>query len=263
MIDDFSLYKGMWIQKKCLASPQKLTKGECKSLLRRGGLLVRDVYNWDKVEECSFWYVIKDDYKGMEELPTKVRNQVRKSLKTYEFRKVSYEEMLFLGYELFNQSRERFGRELEITKEEWDRRIRGKHQQLWLGFDRESGRPASFAINTLYEKYCDYTTMGFNPQFPNSTYPIYGLIYEMNRYYLENQRVSFVCDGVRSITEHSNIQEFLIEKFKFRKAYCDIQLYYRPLLALAVNMLFPFRKWINNKKVSAALYQEAMARNLV
>ena len=47
----------------------------------------------------------------------------------------------------------------------------------------------------------------------NSTYPYYGLIYEMNRYYLQELCLKYVSDGARSITEHSGIQPFLIEKF--------------------------------------------------
>lgn len=263
MTEGFFLYKGTWINKKNISHSPKLTKGEGKELLKRGGYLIRNTYHWDKKKPTSFWYVIKDDFGGIEELPTKVRNQVRRSQKVYEFRIVSYEEMIRLGYELFNKSRDRFDKITKITHDEWKQRISGERLEFWIGFEKVSNKPASFAINTIYDEYCDYTTMGFNPEFANSTYPIYGLIYEMNRYYLECHRVAFVCDGARSITEHSNIQSFLIEKFKFRKAYCDLQLCYLPFLAFAVKLLFPFRNCISDKKVSAILYQEAMARGLV
>ena len=35
----------------------------------------------------------------------------------------------------------------------------------------------------------------------------------MNRYYLEELKLKYVNDGARSITEHSNIQPFLIDTF--------------------------------------------------
>ena len=104
--------------------------------------------------------------------------------------------------------------------------------------------------------------MGISPDFPNNTYPMYGLIYEMNRYYLEEKGVSFVCDGVRSITGHSNIQNVLEDKFKFRKAYCDLQVYYKPWLGVAVKLLFPFRTLIKHPKVAAIFRQEAWARGM-
>lgn len=47
-------------------------------------------------------------------------------------------------------------------------------------------------------------------------YVYYDLIYEMNRYYLEKRKVKYVNDGARSITNHSNIQLFLISSNSVR-----------------------------------------------
>lgn len=120
--------------------------------------------------------------------------------------------------------------------------------------------PQCFAINKCYNDYCSYLTMGVNPNAPSSTYPMYGLILEMSRYYLEEKGLKYVLDGARSITEHSNIQPFLEQKFKFRKAYCDIQIYYKPWFNILIKVLYPFRKMIKNRKISAILRQEAWTR---
>lgn len=258
---NFTLYNGVWIDKADITSLGPLPMSIAKEMLSKDGLMVRNTSNWDKTTPSSFWYVIKDEFDGIEELPTKVRNQVRKSLKTYCFRRVSFEEMLEVGCDLFNKSRERFGETQKINQEQWKRRLeRDKPSDFWIGYDNVTGKPASFAINAIYKDYCDYSTMGISPDFPNNTYPMYGLIYEMNRYYLEERKIAFVCDGVRSITGHSNIQSVLEEKFKFRKAYCDLQVFYKPWLGMAVKLLFPFRKLIKQPKVSAILRQEAWAR---
>ena len=47
-----------------------------------------------------------------------------------------------------------------------------------------------------------------------------------------------------SLAEHSNIQLFLIEKFKFRKAYCRLDVHYAWWLKLVVKSIYPFRKYI-------------------
>lgn len=259
----FVLYKNVWIDKVDICNSHKLPEEECKQLLKKGGLIVRNTYNWDTQGPTSFWYVIKDQFGGIEELPTKVRNQVRKSLKTYLFRIVTYDEMLHYGCDLFNKSRERFaGNSLKITEKQWERRISGNNLEFWMGFDRETGNPASFAINSLFHDYCDYSTMGISPDFPNNTYPMYGLIYEMNRYYLERRRVPFVCDGSRSITEHSNIQSVLEGKFRFRKAYCELQVMYKPWIGTVVRFLFPFRHLLRATKIAPLLRQEAWARGM-
>ena len=260
---DFVFYNNSWIKKENLISSEKITKTEALSLMKDQGLYVRNIYNWDVTDKPYFWYIIKDSFGGVEELPSKARNQVRKSLKTYEFKIVSFDTMMTDGYDLFNKSRERFGSNLRVTKDGWKvRLLRDENSEFWIGYDIESGKPASLAINTIFADYVDYSTMGISPDFPNNTYPMYGLIYEMNRYYLEEKKVPFVCDGARSITEHSNIQTVLVEKFKFRKAYCDLQIYYKHWLGITVRLLFPFRKFIRHNKVVAILRQEAWARGL-
>lgn len=82
----------------------------------------------------------------------------------------------------------------------------------------------------------------------------------MNQYYLEELKLKYVNDGARSITEHSNIQPFLIDKFNFRNAYCHLELHYKWWFGLVVKAAYPFRKWITNGKAKAILNMEAMAR---
>lgn len=224
---------------------------------------MRNTYNWDKAESTQFWYLIKDEYGGIEELPRKVRNQVKKSLKTYEVRKVSASEMAEKGYDLYNRSRERFqNSSLLLTKESFAGWVNNPRRCCWLSIHRETGNAMAFAIVSEHPDYCDYTSMGVDPNAPSSTYPMYGLLMEMNRYYLEECGMKYVLDGARSITEHSNIQSFLEEKFLFRKAYCDIKIYYRPWIRVIVKLLFPFRRHITHGKVVALLNQEAMQRGL-
>ena len=94
----------------------------------------------------------------------------------------------------------------------------------------------------------------------NSSYPYYGLIYMMNKYYLETIGVKYVSDGARSITEHSNIQPFLIEKFKFRKAYCRLQIKYKFWVRIIVTLAYPFHKIIPIHQIKSILNMEAMSR---
>ena len=258
----YSLRQQGWMCDRYPHCDHEMTTQQAKRLLS-GGYFIRNSFDWDCQNETQFWYVIKDTFGGIEELPSKVRNQVRKSLRCYEVRMVSSDEMAHDGFELFNLSRKRFGDDsLLVTREQWDKRCYGAGQDLWLAYDRETGKAQALAFNRRYEDYCSYVTMGVNPDAPGSTYPMYGLVYRMNEYYLQEQGLKYVLDGARSVTEHSNIQPFLEEKFRFRKAYCHIRLFYKPLIGCAVNMLFPMRRWIKHPKIQAVLRQEAWKRNL-
>lgn len=258
---NFKLYKGSWV---CREDPHKsdiISNEFADILLGRGGYFVRNTYNWDIKTPSSFWFIIKDHYGGIDELPTKVRNQVRKSQKCYDFKMVTPEIMTSMGFSLYNKTRERFSeRTNSISLQNWQNWVSIEGLDLWLAIDKKTGEPQAFAINRSHSDYCDYQTMGVNPYAPKSTYPLYGLIMEMNRYYLAELKLAYVLDGARSITGHSNIQTVLEEKFKFRKAYCDVQVFYKSWLGVAVKLLYPVRHLIKNKKISALLNQEAMAR---
>lgn len=261
-MEKYRLYKGAWV---CESHPHKskqITKNQAAEILAGGGYFLKNVFDFDNSSNHSYWYIIKDSFGGLDELPSKARNQVKKALKTYYYKRVDKKEMLELGYDLFNKSRERFhNHSLLVTRKSWEKSLGIENQEYWIGFDKETNLPASFGINTVYDDYCDYNTMGISPQVPNNTYPMYGLIYEMNRYYLQDRKLLFVLDGARSITEHSNIQPFLEEKFLFRKAYCSLHIYYRPWIGIVVLLLYPFRNWIKDKRINALLNLEAMARD--
>ena len=126
------------------------------------------------------------------------------------------------------------------------------------------------AINTVtrdetrWKGCAEYNMMKCDPKFlHNSTYPYYyGLIYEMNRYYLEELGLGYVNDGARSLTEHSNILGFLIEKFNFRRAYGRVQIAYQWWFGIIVKVLYPFRRWIKHPQVRGILRLEEVRRGV-
>lgn len=263
----FVLYKSCWLSKYPAHRCRRMTSAECSQLLKQGGYLLRNVYDWDCKHETLFWFVIKDSFIGMEELSSKMRNQVKKSLKTYDVKRVSANEMLQVGFPIFQAAINNYRvKASQITIEEFKTRIQQSENagniDFWCVYEKETHKAVALAINTLHEDCCEYNTMKADPEFlKNSTYPYYGLIFEMNRYYLEGLGLKYVNDGARSITEHSNIQSFLINKFHFRKAYCRLQIKYQWWVGIFVNLLFPFRKLIPIPKVKAILNMEVMHRN--
>lgn len=261
---NYKLYKGAWVAED-LFHEVELTNNECVSLLSSGGYLVRNVYGFDGGEETSFYFVIKDKFGGMEELSAKKRNQVRKSFKMCDIMKVSREEMLTQGYEVHAIAAGSYKVKAVVpSQEEFRRRFsdeNAKNHDYWAAYDKQTKKMIAFSINFVHDDICDYETMKAIPSFQKSHYPYYGLLYEMNRYYLEEKGLKFVNDGARSITNHSNVQPFLIETFNFRKAYCRLNIKYKWWFGIIVSILYPFRRFIQIAKVQAILNMEAMARN--
>lgn len=267
MINKYFIYKGVWIcNNNC--STEKLSSRECKTLLDKGGYCIRHTYNFDKNIKTSFWYVIKDSFGGIEELPTKVRNMVRKSLRTYEIKKISNKaDILNFGYSIFVSAQTSYKVNCDVMSHNTfinyaNELINKTDIEIWSVKNIITNEVVALAINTIHNnEWCEYNTLkATNNALHDNTYPYYGLIYEMNRYYLQEKKLKYVNDGARSITNHSNIQPFLIDKFKFRKAYCDIEIIYQWWLKPIITILYPFRKLIPIAKIQNFLNMEAMAR---
>lgn len=259
-MEKYRCYKGAWIFAHDPHLESKLSDKEVSEMLNKGGLMVRNVYDFDCKEETSFWYVIKDSFGGMEELSSKMRNQVKKCFKTMRVERISSEYLMANGYEVYVEASDSYRvKAVAPTKEEFENRIRSSvENEYWGVIDIETNKLVAFCMNAVTEESCEYRTMKAIPKY-QKLYAYYGLIYEMNRYYLEERKVKYVNDGARSITNHSNIQPFLIDKFKFRKAYCHLSIKYKWWLKFMVESLYPFRQFISIRQVKALLDMEAMA----
>lgn len=234
-----------------------------KALLGGNIQFIRYITDFDKSEESSFWYVNKDSFGGMEELSSKMRNQVKKSLKQLEIRMITKEEMLAQGYEVHASAASSYKVKAKVpSRVSFENYVNNlpENYDVWGAIIPETGKLIAWGVNRVYDDWCSYSSLKAIPEYQKQYYPYYGLIYEMNRYYLEERKLKYVTDGARSITEHSNIQPFLIDKFKFRKVYCTLHVIYRWWLKPIVYGLYPFRKIIKHPKVMALLNLEAMTR---
>ena len=95
-------------------------------------------------------------------------------------------------------------------------------------------------------------------------YSSYVLYFSMNKYYLNENNFKYVNNGTRSISHQTNIHDFLIDKFKFRKAYCKMEIEYAPKIKILINnflilsyffSLIPLNIF---RKIYVVLYQEIL-----
>lgn len=52
----------------------------------------------------------------------------------------------------------------------------------------------------------------------------------------------YICDGARSINHDTQFQNYLEKYFLFRKAYCRLNIAYKPKIGGIVKFLYYFRK---------------------
>ena len=259
MMPTYRIYKHAWIYDGAPHGEQRLSSDSIRTMLGQGGWMVRNTYDFDTQEPTDFWYVIKDQYGDLQELSTKTRNQVRHGLANYTIRRISAEEMLQNAYPILCAATESYKRTADAPPETTFRdRIQYADQsmELWGAYNQK-GLMVAFAINKIGDDYCDYQTLKAMPA-DMKNYVYYALIHEMNRYYLQEKQLRYVLDGARSITEHSNIQPFLEDKFNFRKAYCHLRIAYQWWFGILVRCLYPFRRLIKNNQIHAVLAMHGM-----
>ena len=263
-MNGFYLYRNAWRYDGPPHQEPKLKKNEWKALLKKGGLLVRNTYDFDCADETSFWYVIKDRFGGFDELPSTERNRVRRAQKDLRFELVSPELVRKQGWSILKATYEDYAvADRKMDEQVFQQYLDHCDERLfdfWGVFDQD--RLIGFCTVWLWSAdSCEYGLIGILPEYKhNNTYPYYGLFYRMNEHYLAEKGFRYVADGARSITEHSHIQEELIKKYRFRKAYCHLEVHYNWWMKLAVTILYPFRKLIKMPKVKAILNMESMQR---
>ena len=228
-------------------------------------LFARWVTNFDCQEDMPFWYIIKDGSCGIDSYSRNTRNQIRKGLNNFEVKKIHKSVIVEHGYAIYVAALRNY--------KGW-KRVLSKHDfisslsdifQYWGVFNTE-GRLIGYAQNRVSDNSCDYSIIKIHPRWLNN-YPFYALFYKMNQYYLDTLQLDYVTDGARSISHETNIQQFLIHKFRFRKAFCNIHIIYHPLLRPFIFLLFPFRHILGLipldfcKKVNVILFQEKIRRD--
>lgn len=255
-------------------SPHKnisLSKEDTRILLKKSGaLFLRYTDEWDRQEESEFWYIVKDDFKDMDELSGNTRSKIRRGQKHCSVKKVSCQEIADKGYETYKSAFDNYNTYLTPMSKKifYDNLIQSINNDFFAVYEKRTGKLIAYSSNTIDGDICNYTTIKFHPAYLK-LYSGYTLFYEMNKYYLEDKRFRYVHDGARSISHDTNIHTFLLQKFKFRKAYCRLHVVYRWDVKLAVIVLYPFRNMLKKldhniaKKISVLLRQEEIRKSFV
>ena len=260
---DFEIYRHAWRFALAPDKEPQLSDSQCKKLLRKGGLFVRNTFDFDCKEETNFWYVIKDSFGGMEEQSQNERKKLRHALRSFDFKLVDIELIRRSAYPIIKATYVDYDvedREMnEFVFNEYLDNCSKEKFDFWGAFDIKDGSFAGFAVVRMFDIGCFYDMVTIFPEYKhNATYPYYGFFYKMNEYYLDNLKFKYVTDGSRSITEHSNIQPFLEQNFKFRKAYCKLKIRYKWWFGIMVRVLLPFRNLVWNRNVKAVLNMHKM-----
>lgn len=176
----------------------------------------------------SWWAIVCKQYKGVDGIRSdKARNQVRKAIAGTNVKKVSADFILKNGMPVYLASETARGKVSLKKQQEWKRQLLvyqefPKLVHFWAVFAGE--KMCAYCEVYIYDKEeANYSVIKFDPAF-KAHYPVYALIHTMTDFYLNQQKISMVNAGYRSLLHDTNFQDFLVSKFGFEKYYLGMQL---------------------------------------
>ena len=265
MTDNYKLYRKAWRYEGAPHEEQQLDERQWKALLDQGGLLVRNTYGFDQPDKSNFWFIIKDDFADEKDLNTRDRNKVRHAFELFDYRIIPHELLREKGYAIIRETYDDYpvkDRKMnEAIFAQYIEERSGEGFEHWGIFAKGTDNLVGYGIVHCWEDCCELGATGILTTYKhNGSYPYYGLYHFWNQHYLQERGFRYVSDSARTITEHSQIQDFLEQHFGFRKAYCRLEVHYKWWVKCAVKVLYPFRKIITMPRIKAILNMEAMQR---
>lgn len=207
--------------------------------------LIRWESNFDSAQATSqWWHVIKDAKENLESLSSNTRSKIRRGKRKHKVSKVDVETIIGLGYKVYSNAYSRYDTiDVMLSEVEFKDKLRTAPEgmEYWAVWEIDSGELVAFSEVIVESDACFYLSLWFGVE-SLKNYVSYVLIYEMNCYYLNEIDMKYVTDGARSISHESSIHDFLIDKFRFRKAYCDLNIAYSPSIFLLLKIVLPFRR---------------------
>ena len=208
---------------------------------------------WTTKFDCSnttnFWHVICDKFIPMDLLSRNTRNNTRRGLRRCRVKQVDNQFVVDNCYPVYKAAFDNYdGHVSSVSEEDFKQEYMGYNDSdlwhFWVVYENETNQIIAYTRNRIEYNQCELCTTKFHPDFLRRYYPSEALFYTMNDYYLKEKKFIYINDGARSISHETNIQDFLIQKFKFRKAYCKLHIIYSQKVKLLLLMIYPFRSLV-------------------
>lgn len=222
-------------------------------------LFARWTTDFDCEEETQWWYVIRESPFELDKLGSKSRYHIRQSLRKCTVKKIRVNEYLEDLYRVYEEAYERYqNADNRVTYEQFCKDCSENKDQVeyWAGYDL-SGEMIGYMTIIIHEVYGEISTAKFSAKYLNLRVSD-ALYYTILEYYLNEKGLKYLSSGQRSINHITNTQEYKIEKFQFRKAYCHLHIKYQKEIACLVTILYPFRN-IMEKFEKYTLVHQIMA----
>ena len=235
-------------------------------------LFARWVSDFDCSEETEWWCIIKDTPFDIMSLKSNRRSLITRGLKRVDVKVIipaDYAEqmsnILVKEWKYYDDSYEEGNDRQKLTDDFKKLTMKNLGNAEYLGaFLKDTDTMIGYAIYNLFDDWIEYSVVKTDPEYLNTQVNAALAYFGVERYMRPG--IKYIHGGWRTMIHESNYQEYLMKNFGFRKAYCKLHIEYRPLMQIAVNVLYPLRGMIKKVKnkwiytVWCALQQEEIRR---
>lgn len=207
-------------------------------------LFARWTSDFDCGYETTWWYVIKDEPFDISSLKAKRRYEINKGRKNFEVHEINpkeYAEEIFdVTVAAYSSWPEKYRPNVE--REKFVSSVNGWNWYKVLGaFSIEDNALCAYALLSKKNNFVEFCVLRVKPECERLgiNAAVVAEILDVHKEFLENG--GYICDGARSINHETAFQDYLEKYFGFRKAYCHLNIEYKPIMKLLINVLYSFR----------------------
>ena len=214
-------------------------------------LLARWTSNWDCGRETEWWYCIKDSPFDIDLIKSNYRYKIHKGERNFSVKRIDpmcfIDEICEVQCKAYAEYDSKY-RPSNITRNKMVDGIKNNNRNglVYYGaFGNIDCQLYAFMIVKYGKNHAELLVQKADPVAEKKQVNaalIYGVLKDMREMFNGEW---YFFDGERNINHETNFQNYLIKYFGFRRAYCKLNIKYRPILYFGIKLLYPWRKIIN------------------
>jgi hypothetical protein len=230
--------------------------------------MARYTTDFDCKFETPWYYVVRDSPIDLKELGGTNRYNINHGFKYFYVKNIDNNiENVNELYRIYKKASERYANFVAVDEHDFiNNTMNSFETNVYYGvYYKETDLLCGYASIKEKDNVAAFNTMKLDQEYFRFGLS-YVLIFSIVDVYLTQKQFKYIHNGERSIRHDTEMQDFLIKRLGFRKAYANLHVKYKFLFNLVIKTCYPFRGVFNKlpgivfHNIGSLLLQEKIAR---
>lgn len=207
-------------------------------------IFARWTTGFDSEVESEWWYVVRMAPFKSDELSKKVQKHIRQAVKKCYVKQVEIAPYIDELFDCYSEAVKGYKNGPNpSSKESFSKnylKLKEIGVECWASFSCEDDKLIGYMTVGVFDDYAEAQTSKYDPKYRNLGCSDL-LHYEVYDFYLNKKGKKYVSSGARNISHETNVQDYLIDKFMCKKAYCNLHIAYNPKYKWIIKLAYVFR----------------------